>query len=159
MSLKVEDAVPPLHLFSRRSAPWPSSYTSQSCPLGSSPALKCSQPHKHSRMHKSPMSSHNTSDQATGGWFDPSMAANDFQVCPTGHAHTQTTDTMASSTLDTNITLRLGLQWPFLHDQAHTRKEPRDPHPQHMPTHQPKDCPQCQCTRRAHYSVSLHISQ
>ncbi|KAF1930593.1 uncharacterized protein M421DRAFT_3630 [Didymella exigua CBS 183.55] len=81
MSLKVEDVGPPPHLFSGRSATWPSSYTSQACSLGSSPALKSpEQPHTYSRMHENPMSSRNTINSLpTTGWYEPSISANDFQ--------------------------------------------------------------------------------
>jgi hypothetical protein len=83
MSLKLEDAVPLPHLFSGRSATWPSSYTPQASSLGSSPALKSPQPpHTYSRMHESPMSSHNINNLPTTGWYDASVTANDFQVCP-----------------------------------------------------------------------------
>ena len=82
MSLKLEDAVPPPHLFSGRSATWPSSYTSQCSSLGSSPALKSPQPpHTYSRLHESQMSSHNINNLPTTGWYDASITANDFQVC------------------------------------------------------------------------------
>lgn len=136
MSLQVEEAVPPPHLFSGRSATWPSSYTSQACSLGSSPALKSPQlPHTFSRMHESPMSSHNINNLATTGWFDPSVAANDFQVCSIGQVDVQTTDLVLISTLDTNLTSHLDLQWSFLHLHPRTGKEARSAHQQHMPTH------------------------
>jgi len=86
MSLVVEDAVPPPHLFSGRSATWPSSYTSQTCSLGSSPAIKSPQPpHTYGRVQDSPMSSHSIPNLPTTGWYNPSIAAVDFQVRPTIH--------------------------------------------------------------------------
>ncbi|KAH6639321.1 hypothetical protein C7974DRAFT_388249 [Boeremia exigua] len=86
MSLKIEDAVPPPHLFSSRSATWPSSYASQAGSLGSSPAAKSPQPsHAFSRMHERPMSSHNIDNLPTSGWYDPSMTAHDMQYTAYEH--------------------------------------------------------------------------
>ncbi|KAJ8106023.1 hypothetical protein OPT61_g9818 [Boeremia exigua] len=80
MSLKVEEALPPPHLFPGKASPWPSSYTSQACSLGSSPATRSPQPpHTYIRMHDRSMSSQNISQLPTPGWYDHSVTANEFQ--------------------------------------------------------------------------------
>lgn len=82
MSLKIEDSVPPPHLFSGRSATWPSSYSTQACSLSSSSAIKSPQPTQpYNRMHESHMSSHNINNLPTTGWYDNSLITPDYQVC------------------------------------------------------------------------------
>lgn len=94
--------MPPPHLFTGRSATWPSSYTSQCSSLGSSPALKSPQPpHTYIRMHESHMSLHNINTLPTTGWYDASITANDFQVCLV----------KSSCTRNTNLTIPVHWVW------------------------------------------------
>ncbi|KAJ4991240.1 hypothetical protein SVAN01_03368 [Stagonosporopsis vannaccii] len=84
---RVEDAVPPPHLFPGKSATWPSSYVSQTYPLSSSPAAKSPQlPQTYDRIHVKPMPSHNINHLPASGWYGPSMTSNEVQQY-TGYDH------------------------------------------------------------------------
>jgi hypothetical protein len=140
MSLKVEDAVSPPHLFQGRSATWPSSYNSQACSLGSSPAPKSPQPaHPYmDRMHESPMSSDNINSLPTSGWYDPSIMAPAYQVRLIYHSNLDWGLTQyLNSTPDMNITCLLtDPRISFLHPHLHSRKQGNCHHQQHKSTAQ-----------------------
>lgn len=151
--------MPPPHLFSGRSAKWPSSYNSQSCSLGSSPALKSPQPgHTYTHhVHESPMSSHDINNLPTNGCYDPSITASDYQVRLVYRSILDSGLTRSlHSTLDMSTT-RLLTDPPssFLHPHLHFHKQHRYLLQQHKSTYLQELYPQYRFILRECYLARL----